>query len=662
MTALKKSRGWREDIAALEGLPLLPCGAGESGKAPLVAGWQNKAFSPPEIEKFGDQLRCVGLRCGPVSGGLIAIDLDGASAVELAREKLGRRTHFDDTWMIGRSNAEDRLKLVYRIDHELWDGLPGKVVLPTGKGEQIEFFWSSGQVVVLGEHVSTGGEYLWLGNTGPDSICPLPDEMWQLLQDTVERSATRSSGSGSSSAGMWRDAIPCPICGRTTPDCRIHKDGQTLLCHYGRRWHPPVLAKGETAERNGVTWAYCGDKTTAPGMEAALFRIEQQQPQAPLRKQHRVRAGEAQQLMTEALDGERPMLNVRSRGIHCGGREFTSQEIEHLYLDLSRGPNEWSQRLARDTFLKLGSESEFDPVAVWLHNLRAEPLEDDDWRDLGRLLFDLDDDIADQFLPRYLVSAVARVISPGCLVRQTPVLLGPQGVGKTEAGRALFGHDWYGDGLSSELGIDDITLLQQCWGLELGELNGIVSKTQKEKLKAFLTRRVDLARRKYGTGTESIPRRSVFFGTTNKSPLADNTGSSRFVMIPLPDRKLPVERIWQFRESIWQRAYLEYRNHAQWFSTEDEMAQIVNRNEEFDLVDPWHAEIGAYLARHSSAGYIQLRDIYQHLKIDIERQSGGNANRISELMKSHGWVQSRRRVGDSTSKVRAFFPDRVDRG
>ena len=156
------------------------------------------------------------------------------------------------------------------------------------------------------------------------------------------------------------------------------------------------------------------------------------------------------------------MLNVRSRGIHCGGREFTSQEIEHLYLDLSRGPNEWSQRLARDTFLKLGSESEFDPVAVWLQNLRAEPLEDDDWRDLGRLLFDIDDDIADQFLPRYLVSAVARVISPGCLVRQTAVLLGPQGVGKTEAGRALFGHDWYGDGLSGELGIDDVTLLQQC--------------------------------------------------------------------------------------------------------------------------------------------------------------------------------------------------------
>ena len=116
-----------------------------------------------------------------------------------------------------------------------------------------------------------------------------------------------------------------------------------------------------------------GEHVVEPLKQIGMVGIDQQQSQVPLRKQHRVRAGEAQRLMTEALDGERPMLNVRSRGIHCGGREFTSQEIEHLYLDLSRGPNEWSQRLARDTFLKLGSESEFDPVAVWLQNLRTEP-------------------------------------------------------------------------------------------------------------------------------------------------------------------------------------------------------------------------------------------------------------------------------------------------
>ncbi|WP_392346185.1 hypothetical protein [Parasynechococcus sp.] len=35
--------------------------------------------------------------------------------------------------------------------------------------------------------------------------------------------------------------------------------------------------------------------------------------------------------------GDQPMLNVRSRGIHCHGREFSDDEVENLYLHLSRG-------------------------------------------------------------------------------------------------------------------------------------------------------------------------------------------------------------------------------------------------------------------------------------------------------------------------------------
>ena len=46
-----------------------------------------------------------------------------------------------------------------------------------------------------------------------------------------------------------------------------------------------------------------------------------------------------------------------------------------------------------------------------------------------------------------------------------------------------------------------MTRLQFVWGMELGELNGITRRTQQEKLKAFLSRRVDLVRRKYAPGT-----------------------------------------------------------------------------------------------------------------------------------------------------------------
>ena len=51
-----------------------------------------------------------------------------------------------------------------------------------------------------------------------------------------------------------------------------------------------------------------------------------------------VQAGEALAKMQEEL-GDAPKLNVRSRFIHCHGREFTQDEVSNLYLFLSRGPS-----------------------------------------------------------------------------------------------------------------------------------------------------------------------------------------------------------------------------------------------------------------------------------------------------------------------------------
>ena len=60
-----------------------------------------------------------------------------------------------------------------------------------------------------------------------------------------------------------------------------------------------------------------------------------------------------------------------------------------------------------------------------------------------------------------------------------------------EKHRIRFGYEFYGDGLSSTLDIDDVTRLQFVGGMELGKLKGIILRTQQEKLKAFLSRRVE---------------------------------------------------------------------------------------------------------------------------------------------------------------------------
>ena len=641
-------REYRANVDLLDGLPLLPCGAGDSFKAPLPKAWQLKAFSLQQVLSYPG-LRCIGTRCGQAAGGLVVFDFDGQTAVDHAAKQFGIDVGAIDTWTISRPSDAARFKLVFRVPETLWDGLPDKkTTISTGQGQQIEIFWDSGQVIVAGEHVISGDQYEW-GGTSPKQIAELPMAFSDLWQSAItERVRSRRGGADS---GDWRDAIPCPICGRTDIDCRVSSDGSAVLCHYGKRWSPPMLAEKESIERGGSSWIYAGDRDNHHGTgRAALFR----KAQPEIRQQHKATASDALRLMAEQL-GEAPRLNIRTRGVLVKGVELKPHEVEKFYLRASAppSPNRWAQPLAKDALLQLAYENSFDPVERYLNGITAQPLPDSEWTRLGQFLLGIDDQIADLFLPRFLVGMVARVFQPGCQFRQTPVLQGEQNIGKTEFGRALFGDEFYGDGLTNKLDVDDVTLVHFTWCTELAELNGLTRVTQKEHLKAFLSRRTDFVRRKYGAGQERLERRCGFIATTNGSPLTDGTGSTRFVMIPLPDQMLPRERVALARDAIWARALREYRRGFQWWSTEAEMDAILARNAGFELLDPWTDPIEGWLKRQGSRPYVQIDEIFNFLDVAPERRNNHNHGRVRDVTQRAGWIYRRRKIGGRD--VRAYW-------
>ena len=653
------TRDWRSELLPqLTGLPLIPCGAGEKFKAPMdpatgypARDWQFMAYSPEEIAGMGSKVLCVGTRLGPDADGKVGFDIDGIQAINNVIEQ-GADPDPGGTWKVGRANNPHRYKLFFRVPKDRWEGLPGKVL-----HEKIEIFWSTGQCIVAGEHRLSGGEYTWLEGS-PSEIAEIPDDWWNLWQQAIKK--TSPSRRMPTQNDDWRHCIPCPICGRTERDCRISQDGAAILCHKGSRWRPPVLAVGETIDKGGTTWAYVGDKRTAVG-EAALFRVHQSQDS--LRPQQKKRIS-VDQALTQMLDelGDSPKLNVRSRGIESGDREYAPDEISNLYLHLSRGKWIWPKQLAEDTFISLASDCKFDPVMVYLENLKAVPLPDENWERLDQWLFNIDDPITARFMQRYAVAAVQRVFEPGCQQRQVPVLLGEQYIGKSEMGRALFSDAHYGDGLTTEMKVDDETLLAMTWGCEFSEFEGYTRHASAAKLRAFIARSTALCRRKYGKGTERIPRRSVFWGTANRSPLVDRTGSTRYCLIHLPQLppdKLPVQRVALARDEFWARALIAYREGFQSFSTDAELDEIVVRNSGYDMPDPWEELISGFLERKAGAPYVELQEIYRHLEINPERQNGTNAKRITELAAEVGWVKSRNRVGGQGQRVTAFFPERV---
>ncbi|HEY8464706.1 MAG TPA: virulence-associated E family protein, partial [Bacillota bacterium] len=160
-----------------------------------------------------------------------------------------------------------------------------------------------------------------------------------------------------------------------------------------------------------------------------------------------------------------------------------------------------------------------------------------------------------------LVGAVARAMTPGVKFDYTPILIGPQGVGKSTLIR-LLGRNWFSDSLTNFEGKEAAEMLQGVWINELGELSSL-NRSETNIAKQFLSRTEDIYREPFGKRTARYPRRCVFWGTTNESEfLKDTTGGRRFWPIETM-RQQPIKSV--FRDllnevdQIWAEAMVRWQ-------------------------------------------------------------------------------------------------------
>lgn len=194
----------------------------------------------------------------------------------------------------------------------------------------------------------------------------------------------------------------------------------------------------------------------------------------------------------------------------------------------------------------------------------------------------------------FLISVVARVMTPGAKVDTMPVLEGDQGGRKSQGVEKLVPREeWFADHLPSLADKDAVLQLRGKLIIEIGELKSLLG-ARKEVVKAFLSRRVDTVRLPYGRKTVNLPRQTVFIGTTNKKDyLEDETGARRFW--PVKIGKIDVEAIERDRDQIWAEAVALYRAGRKWWLGAEMESVAAEVQESRRAIDAWEPMIAEWV-------------------------------------------------------------------
>jgi hypothetical protein len=172
-------------------------------KKPFLANWQKTPLNKSQIcSKYqsDDKFKAIGLLTGENSGGIIAIDHDGASCDRLIEELSGLSV--DESLpptVTFTSGKPGRYQKLYQIPDEFREILrkltnikvSTDVTGDDGKQEQVEFRYNGSQSVIMGNHPETGS-YKWVEGCDPGSIEVAPCPVW-ILEYLLNRESGKAS-------------------------------------------------------------------------------------------------------------------------------------------------------------------------------------------------------------------------------------------------------------------------------------------------------------------------------------------------------------------------------------------------------------------------------------------------------------------------------------
>ena len=325
---------------------------------------------------------------------------------------------------------------------------------------------------------------------------------------------------------------------------------------------------------------------------------------------------------------------------HFTGRELRDSDITKLVSYFNRiGFPDASKTVAADAMQARCEASTYHPVRNYLNDLPK-------WDGVERLSHWLQDycgveardedheQYIQQVARRWMISAVARIMKPGCKADGVLILEGRQGALKSTTLRVLAGSEWFGDSLPSLHTKDASDYLRGKWIVEMAELSNI-NKSEVEVVKAFIAREEERFRPAYGRHEITYLRQCVFAGSTNKTDyLRDETGNRRFWPVRVGD-KCDVEGLREDRDQIWSEAVAAFEAGEIWWLTGEAERIAKKQQEERVSQDAWEGTILQYLEPRMEVSLTEIA--VNALGIETGRVDRASSNRITAVLAINGW-------------------------
>lgn len=260
----------------------------------------------------------------------------------------------------------------------------------------------------------------------------------------------------------------------------------------------------------------------------------------------------------------------------------------------------------------------------------------------------IEHEIIPVLLEKWFVSAIARVMRPGCKVDTVLVLCGPQGFMKSSFFKALVGDDWFGDTAMDLSKPDAMLQLRECWIYEWAELEAMVRARDHNTVKGFITSGTDRFRRPYGRNFEKHPRVTLIVGTTNHIDfLSDPTGNRRYWPVRVYGH-IDLQKLRAWRDQLWAEALKLFRDGVEWHLDAVEAQQLVKLQRTHLRQDPWEDPIVDYISTRAQVTTAEV--LHFALEKPLGQLTRADQMRVGAILEQHGWERKQVRDTDGHQK------------